>query len=78
MLCGIGGICTRPPAVRWRMRRCMASPPFWEPGWEAAGEAGLEAGLEVEASKVRSARAGWAAWAAALPCSCALHIHTAR
>ena len=71
MLCGMGGICTRPPAVLWRMSRCMASPPFWDAGWEAAGEAGLE----VEASKVRSARAGRAAWAHALPCSCALHIH---
>ena len=70
MLGGMGGICTRPPAVLWRTSLCMASPPFWE--------AGGEAGLEVEASEVRSARAGWAAWAATLPCSCALHIHVAR
>ena len=73
MLCCMGGICTRPPAVLWRTSRCMASPPFCEAGCDAGGEAELE----VEASKVRSARAGWAARAAALPWSCALHIDSA-
>ena len=58
----VGGSCTRPLRVFWRMSFCMASLlPLWG------------AGAEVEASGVRSARAGCAARAIVLLCNCALH-----